>query len=76
MNLKYQLRLDPDFQPMIEKVRELEAKTKNNPEAKDVAICVERQNGYRYRYDLKVVPNDEESLSIVERIIKSIRHLK
>ncbi len=72
MNLKYQLRLDPDFQPMIEKVRELEAKTKNNPEAKDVAICVERQNGYRYRYDLKVVPNDEESLSIVERIIKSI----
>ena len=72
MNLKYKLRLDPNFEPMILKVQELENKTKNNPNAVPLAICVERQNGYRYRYDMKVLKKSEEELELVERIIKSI----
>ena len=72
MNLKYKLRLDPNFEPMILKVRELEKETENNPKASTVAICVERQDGYRYRYDMKVLNKTEEELELVERIIKSI----
>ncbi len=72
MNLKYKLRLDPNFEPMILKVQELENETKNNPNAVPLAICVERQNGYRYRYDMKVLKKSEEELELVERIIKSI----
>ncbi len=73
MSLRYSLRLDPNFQPMIVKLREFNAKVAKSPVKEKVALCVERQNGYRYRYDIEVIPsNCSENEEMIERIIKSI----
>ena len=36
-----------------------------------VAFCVERNNGYKFRYELDVVPSDKDAKGILERLIKS-----
>jgi predicted NBD/HSP70 family sugar kinase len=66
--MKYIPSLEPSFEPMILKLRDF-LKKGTIP----FAICVERNNGYRYRYDLKVLEdNDEENCVMVERVIKTI----
>ena len=66
--MKYVPSLEPGFIPMISKVREFKEKG-----TIPFAICVERNKGYRYRYDIKLIENnDEENAEYVERIIKTI----
>lgn len=66
--MQYVPSLEKDFAPMIVKLREFKAKG-----SVPFAICVERQSGYRYRYELNVLPGkNEENEEMVERIIKSI----
>lgn len=60
--------LEKDFRPMIVELRKFKEKG-----TVPFAICVERQNGYKYRYDLNVMPGkDDENEEMIERIIKSI----
>ena len=66
--MKYVPSLEPGYIPMISKVREFKEKG-----TIPFAICVERNKGYRYRYDIKLIENnDEENAEYVERIIKTI----
>ena len=66
--MKYVPSLEPAFIPMISKVQEFKEKG-----TIPFAICVERNRGYRYRYDLKLIENnEEENAEFVERIIKTI----
>ena len=60
--------LEKDFRPMIVELRKFKEKG-----TVPFAICVERQSGYKYRYDLNVMPGkDDENEEMIERIIKSI----
>ncbi len=66
--MKYVPSLEPSYIPMISKVQEFKEKG-----TIPFAICVERNKGYRYRYDLKLIENnEEENAEFVERIIKTI----
>lgn len=66
--MKYIPSLEPSYIPMIQKVQEYKEKG-----TIPFAICVERNKGYRYRYDLKLIANNEaENAEYVERIIKTI----
>lgn len=51
--MKYVPSLEKSFRPMIVELRRFK-KQATIP----FAICVERQNGYRYRYDMNVFPGD------------------
>ena len=66
------LRLDPNFQPMILKLREFKARVAESESKVPVAFCVERNNGYKYRYDIDVIPGDAEAIGVIERLIKSV----
>lgn len=60
--------LEKDFKPMVIELRKFKEKG-NVP----FAICVERQSGYKYRYDLNVMPGkNAENEEMIERVIKSI----
>lgn len=60
--------LEKEFMPMIIKLREFKAKG-----TVPFAICVERQSGYKYRYDINVLPGkNAENEEMIERLIKSI----
>ena len=60
--------LEKDFKPMIVELRKFKEKG-----SVPFAICVERQSGYKYRYDLNVLPGkSEENEEMIERLIKSI----
>ena len=72
MSLKYNLNLDPKFQPMVVQLREFKARVAESSQKATVSLCVERNNGYRYRYDLDVIPGDAANVKMVERLLKSI----
>lgn len=60
--------LEKEFKPMIIELRKFKEKG-----TVPFAICVERQSGYKYRYDLNVMPGkDAENEEMIERVIKSI----
>ena len=66
--MKYVPSLEKSFRPMVLELR----KFKENASV-PFAICVERNSGYRYRYDLNVYPGDNaDNYEMVERVIKSI----
>ena len=66
--MNYVPSLEKSFRPMIVELRKFKEKA-----TVPFAICVERQNGYRYRYELNVLPGDnEENYEMIERVIKSI----
>lgn len=66
--MNYVPSLEKAFRPMI-----LELRRFKKDATVPFAICVERQNGYRYRYDMNVYPGDhEENYEMIERVIKSI----
>jgi hypothetical protein len=71
-NLKFPLRLDPNFEPMILKLREFKERVSKSDKQVPVAFCVERNNGYKYRYELNVIENDPEAEGVIERLIKSV----
>lgn len=60
--------LEKDFKPMVIELRKFKEKG-----SVPFAICVERQSGYKYRYDLNVMPGkNAENEEMIERVIKSI----
>ena len=63
--------LEKDFKPMIIELRKFKEKG-----TVPFAICVERQSGYKYRYDLNVMPGkdaeNEEMIETVEEICEII----
>ena len=70
--LLFPTRLDPNYQPMILKLREFREKVAASKEQEKVAFCVERNDGYKYRYEINVIPGDEEAEGVIERLIKSV----
>lgn len=72
--MKFSPVYDKTFNPMSVVLRDYKArveKEKNKP----IKICVERNDGYNFIYELKIFANPEkgeENFSIVERIVKSI----
>lgn len=65
--MKYVPNFDKSFKPAYREVTEFLKKA-----TKPFSVCVERNNGYVYRYDMKITDNFEESYDVVERIVKSI----
>ncbi len=66
--MKYVPTLEKSFRPMIIELRKFNASASDH-----FAICVERQNGYRFRYDMKVFSGEnQENYEMVERVIKTI----
>ena len=70
--VKFPIRLDPNYEPMILKLREFKERVAASAEKTRVAFCVERNNGYKFRYELDVVPSDKDAKGILERLIKSV----
>jgi len=73
-NLKFKSSLDPNFQPLIVELRDFKKKVSENKSVR-FAICVERNDGFRYRYEIAVLEDPKEletNFRIVERIVKSI----
>ena len=72
--MKFTPKYEKDFYPISVKLREYRENVKN-AESKPVKICVERNDGYNYIYEIEVFADpsyNEENYLIVERIIKSI----
>lgn len=65
---------DKNFKPLSVVLKEYRAEV-NSQENKTLKICVERNDGYNYIFNLKVLANaenNEKNYKIVERVIKSI----
>lgn len=71
MKLQFPIKLDPKFEPMILKLREYQEAVKTKG-GKKVAITVERNNGYKFRYELLINEELEDTTILLERLIKSI----
>jgi len=72
MKLKFPIRLDPKFEPIELKLREFKKEVAKASDKELVAFCVERNNGYKYRFELEVSPSNPDSLGLLERLIKSV----
>ena len=74
MNLKVKAVLDPQFEPMALKVREMREKTAE--EGQEIVIGVERDRGAITTYRTRIFPDgtghDDENYEFVERIVKSM----
>ena len=73
--MKYVPSLDKNFKPMIVLLREFNEGVKNS-ESQPLTICLERNQGYNYIYNIDVYKDnsghDEENHFVIERIIKSL----
>ena len=72
--MKYVPNYDKNYYPMIVKLNEFKKEVKNS-ESKPLKICVERNKGYNFIYELDIFANEnkrEENYNIVERLIKTI----
>ena len=72
--MKFTPRYDGKFYPMSVVLRDFE-KDVNDAPNKILKICVERNDGYNYIYDLKIFADEkmnERNYGVAERIIKSI----
>ncbi len=72
MNLRFPIRLDPKFEPMILKLREYKGLVANSVSRKKIAFAVERNNGYKYRYEMEIDESFDDTLILLERLIKSV----
>ena len=74
--MKFVPSLDKDFSPMILKLRAYQEKVKQNAKRQKVIVCLERNKGYNYLYQIDTYPDNcghnQENYDIVERIVKSI----
>ena len=74
--MKYIPSLDKNFQPIILELRKFREYVSLKKEHGHVSICLERQDGYNYLYELDTFVDgtgyDEENYRIVERLVKSI----
>lgn len=74
--MKHTLNYDKHFMPMIEVLRDFKNDVANTCN-KTLKICVERNNGYNYIYNLPIFATDmpednERNYKVAERLIKSI----
>lgn len=65
--------LDKKFEPMALALRDFKADVAA-AEHKTLSLCVEREQGYNYRYDLEIFAtgNDERNYQMAERIVKTL----
>lgn len=64
--------VDKQFVPMALALRDFKREVAA-AEHKTVTLCVERENGYNYRYDIDVFDGDaKRSYGMVERIVKTL----
>jgi len=74
--MKYIPSLDKNFTPMILKLREFQDKVKLEKSKQKLVICLERNKGYNYIYEIDTfldnTGHDLENYEIIERIIKTI----
>lgn len=72
--MKFTPKYDANFLPMSVKLKSFREQVKAS-ENKPLKICVERNDGYNYVYNMDIFACDckkEENYKVVERIIKSI----
>lgn len=72
--MKYVPKFDRNFMPISVVLADYKASV-SNAASKPLKICVERNNGYNYIYELQIFADDSkkiENYNIAERIIKSI----
>lgn len=72
--MKFIPNYDKDFYPMSIKLQEYKEAVKN-ADSKVLSICVERNDGYNYIYNVDIfndTDKNEENYKVIERIIKSI----
>ena len=74
IKLQFPISLDPEFQPMILVLREYQRRVSLSKDVTPIAFCIERNNGYKYRYDMVILKNDQsmETIVLLERLIKSV----
>lgn len=73
--MKYSPILDKNYKPAVLELRKFKEEVLASNHASKVAICLLRNNGYVYRFDLDVFEdgiNDDRNFFIVERVIKSM----
>ena len=74
--MKYVPTLDKKFSPIILKIREFNELVKQASEVSHLTICLERNQGYNYFYNIDIFADgtghDEENYGLVERIVKSL----
>ena len=74
--MKYVPSLDKNFSPIILKIREFNELVKKASEVSHLTICLERNQGYNYFYEIDIFADgtghDEENYELVERIVKSL----
>ena len=74
--MKYIPNLDKEFKPIIIELRKFKEYVSLKQNKGHIGICLERQDGYNYLYELDTFEDgtgyDEENYQIVERLIKSI----
>lgn len=74
--MKYIPSLDKRFSPLILKIREFNESVSKSDQISDLTICLERNQGYNYFYDIKIFKDgtghDDENYDLVERIVKSL----
>lgn len=74
--MKYIPSLDKNFSPLILKIREFNELVKKSNETCNLTICLERNQGYNYFYNIDIFKDgtghDEENYDLVERIVKSL----
>ncbi len=72
--MKFTPKFDKGFNPMSVKLRDFKNQVAKS-EKKLLKICVERNDGYNYIYEIDIFANkdkQEDNYQVVERIIKSI----
>ncbi len=73
--MKYNPILDNNYKPAVLELRKFKQDVLASKKATPLAICLERNSGYVYRFDLDVFKDgvdDERNFFIVERLIKSM----
>ena len=73
--MKYVPILDKNYKPAVLELRQFQQDVLASKKANKIAICLLRNNGYVYRFDMDVYQdgvNDERNFFIVERVIKSM----
>ena len=73
--MKFTPAYDKNFMPMILKLREFKDAVKASGNSKPLKICVERNKGYNYVYEIDIFASadkQQENYDVIERIIKSL----
>lgn len=73
--MKFIPTLDKNFKPIIVEYNDFIKKVKSYGSNASVSVCVERNKGYNYVFNMPVYPDgvaDEENYKIVERMVKAV----